>query len=770
VTRRAQLRIVAALAVVLVGTLSVQSAVAAPPTNGPNAAASPIKSLTMTRAGTSNVDLRKLPQIAAPAGHERGARDNMEEPESPPVVRHGTPSNTDIGSGVATPSGPAPTSSSFEGMHYNESCTGGFCGDGHPPDTNGDVGRLHYAQVINVALAIYDKATGNREVGITFNSLMSQGSFGNLCDTDNFGDPVVLYDTFAGRWIVTDFAFQLTELGSLTYPPGAYQCFAVSKGENPVTSGWNFYSLEVGSSLHDYEKLGVWPDALYMTANMYAGGLLFSNVRAWAFDRADMYAGAATVDIQQVDFLPTDSMGRDTFTVLPANARLQAGTPPAGSPNYMASIWGDYESAQVWKYHIDWTTPANSSLTGPFDAAIAAYDDPPGAIAVKDGNELDSLGSRLMVQNQYSNVAGVESLWDLHTVLGGDAEQAAIQWVQINVTGGTVGATATQSSTYNPDDDSRWMGSLAVDRAGNMAMGYSVASPTLYPAIRYAGRLTTDPINTLGQEETSMIEGNGAQTHIFSDGTDDERWGDYSAMTLDVDGCTFWYTTEYYPTQIANNGTPSSGNGDFHTRIGHFRYPTTACVPTAPPCVVGPYPDVPAGHPFCAVIQWMKDLGITTGYGDGTYRPTADVTRQSMAAFLARLADATLTPCAVPPFTDVPTTHPFCEEIKWMKTAGISTGFGDETYRPSLSVTRQAMAPFLARTAAATVSTCSTQPFPDVATSNPFCPEIQWMKTAGISTGFEDGTYRPGTNVTRQAMATFLFLTYQVMTDPPTGP
>src|SRR5919201_2742585 len=121
---------------------------------------------------------------------------------------------------------------SFEGLDFAN------WGAGHPPDTNGDVGPTYYIQTINTSIGIYDKSTGARVAAFTFDSFMSQGNFGNLCDTDNFGDPVVVYDSFEDRWIITDFAFQLDGSGNVVAP--AYQCFAVSKSGNPVTGGWNF--------------------------------------------------------------------------------------------------------------------------------------------------------------------------------------------------------------------------------------------------------------------------------------------------------------------------------------------------------------------------------------------------------------------------------------------------------------------------------------------------------------------------------------------------
>jgi hypothetical protein len=153
----------------------------------------------------------------------------------------------------------------------------------------------------------------------------------------------------------------------------------------------------------------------------------------------------------------------------------------------------------------------------------------------------------------------------------------------------------------------------------------------------------------------------------------------------------------------------------------------------------------------------MKDSGISTGFPDGTYGPSLAVTRQAMSAFLARVAGVTPAGCTSAPFSDVPTSHPFCPQIQWMKEGGISTGFPDGTYRPSLAVTRQAMSAFLARVADAALPACTSPPFSDVPTGNPFCREIKWMKESGVSTGFGDGTYRPSLAVTRQAMSAFLY-------------
>jgi hypothetical protein len=177
----------------------------------------------------------------------------------------------------------------------------------------------------------------------------------------------------------------------------------------------------------------------------------------------------------------------------------------------------------------------------------------------------------------------------------------------------------------------------------------------------------------------------------------------------------------------------------------------------ASPCTSAPFNDVATSHPFCTDIEWMEGSSISNGFGDGTYRPNLGVTRQAMSAFMARFAEATTTPCASQPFTDVPTSNQFCGQIQWMKDQGISTGFGDGTFRPSTIVTRQAMSAFMSRLAGAAPTPCVTPPFPDVPVEHPFCKEIRWMKDQGISTGFGDGTYKPGLPVTRQAMSAFIY-------------
>ena len=254
-----------------------------------------------------------------------------------------------------------------------------------------------------------------------------------------------------------------------------------------MTSGWWFYALQTdaGADFPDYPKLGVWPDGIYMTANMFGtrGRGTFSNVRIWALNRDELESGGP-MTVVSTD-LPLNVGGATIFSVLPSNVR---GTPPSpGSPNLLTEIWGS-GAVRVWKAAVNWSTPS-LSLSGPTVVSVPGWTTAPATVPALGGSNLDTLQERLMMQNQYRNINGVESLWLTDTVAGPSSGQAAIRWYQLNVTGGTVSTTPVQASTYSPDSSSRFMPSLAVDKNGNMAIGYSVSSSSMYPAIRYSARL-----------------------------------------------------------------------------------------------------------------------------------------------------------------------------------------------------------------------------------------------------------------------------------------
>ncbi len=551
----------------------------------------------MRRGASVDIDVRNLPE---PPRRQR-FRPERHDPKGAPVLLPGGPAPVE----PIPPERRAPAPSPnivFEGLDREE------LGFGSPPDTNGDVGPVYYIQSVNAAVGIYRKSDGFREAGFTFDALMSQGNFGNMCDTDNFGDPVVLYDTFEDRWILTDFAFQL-DVNDNVFPEEAYQCFAVSKTGDPVTGGWNFYSIETLGGLGDYPKFGIWPDGLYMTTSMfdYAASGGFQNPRVYAFNKAQMYAGDATVQVVSFDGPASD------FTILPANARLQTGTPPAGAPNYYVSSWQFLNALSVYKFHVDWTSTSLSSFTGP-DVPLAATSWPNANVAnaPQPGTAmtLDTLQIRAMMQNQYTRIGGTEALWVPHTVRRANTTGAAApRWYQVDVTGGTVAANLPQAATWDPDGNNtihRYMPSLAVDRAGNLAMGYSTSGSTApnFPSIKYAGRLSTDPVNTFSQTEQTMFAGTASQTGS-------NRWGDYAAMSVDPDGCTFWFTSEY--------ANPLSQDFDkrWKTKIGSFNF--SPCTPVGSGGTIsGTVTVTPGGAPLSGATVRLGVRSTTTN-GSGFY-------------------------------------------------------------------------------------------------------------------------------------------------------
>jgi hypothetical protein len=575
----------------------------------------------LRKASSKVFDVRKLPQTPPVPRREKP------RPPKEPVLPDPIMIETDAGAqnvrsdarenwqAVATAAAPVPIIT-FDGLDREN------WGAGSPPDTTGDVGPNWYIQGVNTSVGIYRKSDGVREAAFTFDTLMSQGNFGNLCDTDNFGDPVILYDTFEDRWVLTDFAFATDAQGNTLAP--AFQCFAVSMTGNPLTGGWNFYSIQVDDGLHDYEKLGVWTDGIYMSANMFSfgAGSAFMGARAWAINKYQMYAGSPTVQI--VSF----NLGAGDFTVVPSNARLQTGTPPAGRPNLFISTWNYLNSVSVYKFKVDWNSISLSTFTGP-DVPVAGTSWPNASVAniPQPGTAqlLDALQIRAMVQNQYTNFGGVESLWVPHTVRRANTTGfAAPRWYQVNVSGGTVAATIPQAATWDPDGANvvhRFMPSLAVDRAGNMALAYTASSATEFPSIRYAGRLATDPVNTFSQTEQTLFAGTASQTTS-------NRWGDYSSAMLDPDGCTFWITNQY----------PNPVSQDFDkrwkTHIGAFRYPECTTVGNGG-TISGVVTETPGGAPLAGVtVRFGARTATTNGTGGYSFANIPAGTYPTVAASL----------------------------------------------------------------------------------------------------------------------------------------
>jgi subtilase family serine protease len=438
-----------------------------------------------------------------------------------------------------------------------------------PPDTNGDIGPNHYVQWVNKTFAVYSRS-GSLLYGPAAGSTVWAG-FGGPCESENDGDPIVLYDHLADRWVMSQFALPNNLFGILFAP--FYQCIAVSQTADP-TGAYYRYQYEF-SKLNDYPKFGVWSDGYYMTINQFAAvSLQFAGQGVVAFDRAAMLAG------QPARMLYFDLAGTDPNLggMLPSD--LDGAAPPPGSSNYFVQVDDDAsgyspDQLQLWRFHADWTTPSSSTFTGPYVLPVAAFDsnmcDYARACIPQPGTtaKLDALADRLMYRLQYRNFGTHESLVVNHTVDVDGTDHAGLRWYEIRDPGGT--PVVYQQGTYAPDGFNRWMASAAMDASGNLALVYNVSGSTLAPSIRYAARLTTDPPGVLAQGENDLIIGTGSQTHTAS------RWGDYSMLSVDpTDGCTFWATAEYFAaTSLAG----------WQTRVGAFRLPgcgTSGAPPTAP--------------------------------------------------------------------------------------------------------------------------------------------------------------------------------------------
>ncbi len=417
----------------------------------------------------------------------------------------------------------------------------GFAPNAAPPDTNGAAGSTQFVQWVNESFAVFNKSTGALEFGpVAGNTLWS--GFGGGCQTNNDGDIIAQYDKAANRWVLTQFSVSTTPF---------LQCVAVSTTSD-ATGTYSRYAFAM-PNFPDYPKLGVWPDAYYMSFNMFSGNS-FVGARACALDSASMRAGNPATS---VCFQLSSSFGG----LLPSD--LDGSTaPPAGSPNYFLNFGAN--SLNLWKFHVDFATPGNSTLTGPTNIGVAAFTDAcgGGTCVPQSGTRqlLDSLGDRLMYRLAYRNFTTHESLVVNHSVRVGTSRKnpfTGVRWYELRNPGGT--PTVFQQGTFAPDANFRWMGSIGMDKLGNIAVGYSVSSSQIHPAIRYTGRLSTDPLGTLAAE-ASIIEGGGSQTRSLN------RWGDYSSIAIDpVDDCTFWYTTEYLKT---------NGTFNWSTRIASFKFPS----------------------------------------------------------------------------------------------------------------------------------------------------------------------------------------------------
>ena len=448
-----------------------------------------------------------------------------------------------------------------------------------PPDTNGDVGPNDYVQTVNNRVRVYDKNGVPRGVPFTQSSLF--GALGGICSVNNNGDPVVLYDRLANRWLLTQFAFA----GTGTVPP-YHECVAISKSPDPTGSYFLYDFVLPGTEFPDYPKLGVWPDGYYMTSNQFLNGGAFDGGGAFSFQRSKMLVGDPTA-IAIYFNLNLASHPEGIFGMLPSDHDGLL-PPPAGAPNtflyFTDNNFGDpADGLRLFDFHVDFNTPANSTFTERAEStyavplALAAFDarNPNGRGDIEQpppaGNNatdrLDSISTDTMYRLQYFNRGGIESLVGNFTVnvsgvtpSNAGTYQAGFRYFELRKASSAAPYTVAEQATFAPGSGNgatgpnRWLGSAAIDSQDNLAVGYNISSTTVFPSLNYAARAFNDPPGGLFQGEGTLFAGTGVQR-----GTSN-RWGDYSVLQLDPkDDCTFWFTSEYYTTtayhiQLAHQG------------------------------------------------------------------------------------------------------------------------------------------------------------------------------------------------------------------------
>lgn len=423
-----------------------------------------------------------------------------------------------------------------------------------PPDTNAAVGTTQILETVNLSLAVFSKTTGDILSGPTDFSELFNG-VGNNCENGELSDPVVLFDKVNQRWVITFFA--ATPGGPIGLSQPFLQCFAVSKSSD-ATGTYFLYSFDLtflggaNGALNDYGKLGIWADAYYFSANEFdAVTGDFLGASPCAFQTSAMIAGGAPQFICFSPIATEDSL-------LPADAD-GAMLPASGEPEFFVGTLDGATHFNLWTFHVDFATPANSTFVGPVVLTTKKYKIPCGGGGAcirqpRDGELLDSLGDRLMFRAAYRNFGDHESIVVSHTVA--TARATGVRWYEIRTPASS--PSIFQQGTFAPDMNFRWMPSIAMDKVGDIAVGYSVSGRRLRPSIRYTGRKPSQARGKMSSEAT-IVTGTGVQTDTSN------RWGDYSSMSIDPsDDCTFWYAQEYIQ---------ESGSFLWSTRLASFKFP-----------------------------------------------------------------------------------------------------------------------------------------------------------------------------------------------------
>jgi len=424
------------------------------------------------------------------------------------------------------------------------------------PDTNAAVGDTQLVEWENVQYAVYNKTTGALEAGPIAGSMLWQ-SLGGPCYENNDGDVIAQFDKVHHRWLLAQNDFNLPG-----FEPPFYACVAVSTSPDS-TGTYYLYQFPLGNNVPDYPKWGNWPTAYFQTQNAYANGN-FAGSYPCAYNSAKLLVGDPSAE--QICFLLT---GGD-WGLLPADVDSPT-PPPSGQDEFFIGGYPRDPSNNhlyIYSMHPDFANPSQSTFTGagladPITVPVyTPFCSTPGDACVPQQGTptlLASLGNYLMYRLAYwddgplANVGSHATRapaqhWYVSHVATASGGQAGMRWYEFRAPVRTVsiaGVSLYQSGTFAPDANFRWMGSIAQDKMGDIALGYSLASTTVWDSIAVTGRVPTDPLGQM-EAETILAAGTGSQGS-------NEGWGDYSSMAIDADGCTFWYAQEYFTVPDSTN-------------------------------------------------------------------------------------------------------------------------------------------------------------------------------------------------------------------------
>jgi len=412
-------------------------------------------------------------------------------------------------------------------------------GNGTPPDPTGAAGPNHYVQAVNCYYKVYTK---------TGNSVSGGGpySLGSLLFGVNDGDPIVMYDKFADRWVITQFGISGNKI-----------FFAVSQTADPTGS---YYTWQYTSTVFpDYLKFSIWTDGYYMTANFG------TTERLYVFERDAMLTGAASPKSVTKTYSPPNA----GYFFCPLAAYADGQLPPAGTPcpiiSYEDDGWGtSYDDAiNIYDASVNWAASSltitfkQTLLTSAFDASYnSSWNDIPQPSTT---SKLDGIGGVFTYRAQYRVWSGYNTLV-LNMGVKVNSTQRSIRWYELRQDQSTGTWSIYQQSTYSPDTHSRWCGSIAMDDNGSIGMAYAKSSSTVSASACYTGRNSYDALNQMTYTEETAAAGSGAQTFT-------NRFGDYSHMSLDpTDGTILWFTGEYL------------ASGSQRTKVFSFRVPYSTSI------------------------------------------------------------------------------------------------------------------------------------------------------------------------------------------------